>query len=342
MSRSILKSAIPTLLLTILIAAQPFNAFSQGTNHTCGAANVHNPAVTYGQVTDVDGNAYKTVVIVDLVWFAENLKVTRFQNGDSIPNVSDSVTWRGLTGPGMCSYRNDASYDCPQGKLYNYFVATDPRNPCPFGWRVPSITDFNKLINFFDSTANGGAPSSLPNNAGGFLKSAGLTYWQAPNVNATNASGFSALPNGSRADIGAFSTSNKQSAGYWYTTQVGPGMGFFLELAFTQDYAVRNAYWARYGICLRCVTDQSSATTNEMESSDLNVFPNPASESIHVGVGSAMIGQDYIIYDLTGRITLTGILDSENMTISIAGLPVGMYFLKLPKTNAPVVKIIKQ
>jgi hypothetical protein len=198
------------------------------------------------------------------------------------------------------------------------------------------------LINFFDSTANGGAPSSLPNNAGGFLKSAGLTYWQAPNVNATNASGFSALPNGSRADIGAFSTSNKQSAGYWYTTQVGPGMGFFLELAFTQDYAVRNAYWARYGICLRCVTGLSSATTNEMESSDLNVFPNPASESIHVSVGSAMIGQDYIIYDLTGRITLTGILDSENKTISIAGLPVGMYFLKLPKTNAPVVKIIKQ
>lgn len=332
--------ALHLLLLTLLILNST-SVSSQSTDHSCGASGIHNPALNYGQVIDIDGNSYKTVVIDNKVWFAENLKVARFQNGDSIPAASDSATWAGLTGPGMCSYRNDTTFDCPQGKLYNFFVASDTRNPCPTGWRVPSLTDFNELINFFDPNANGGAPSSLPNNAGGFLKSAGLTYWQAPNVNATNASGFSATPIGSRNNSGVFSNSNNLAAGYWYSSQVGPGMGFFLELAYTQDYAVRNAYFAKYGICIRCVTDLSTQNIHEIEASEIRIYPNPASNFVTISGDKSVIGKEYTVLDLTGRLIITGSVTSENTTISIEDLPAGMYYLNLRDVNGSVFKILK-
>jgi uncharacterized protein (TIGR02145 family)/gliding motility-associated-like protein len=257
-------SGIIGLLLFIFSSS----AFAQGSDHSCGAPNVHNSAVTYGQVSDIDGNVYKTVLIDSLVWFAENLRVSRFQNGEIIPQVSDSASWASLSGPGMCSYKNDSSFDCPMGKLYNFYVASDPANPCPAGWRVPSQEDFNKLINYFDPDANGGAPSNLPNNAGGYLKCTGLSYWQAPNPNSTNVSGFSAIPNGGRNNEGKFSNNRNRAAEYWYSTPLGPGMGFFLQMAHTQDWAVRNAYWNGYGICIRCVSNYNPCNGLIQASSD--------------------------------------------------------------------------
>jgi uncharacterized protein (TIGR02145 family) len=218
----------------------------------------------------------------------------------------------------MCSYRNDNTFDCPQGKLYNQFVAIDERNPCPLGWRVPTIVDFNNLINYFDSDANGGAPSNLP-----------------------NASGFSAIPNGGRSNSGAFSLSNNKAASYWYTSQVGPGMGFFLELAHTQDYAVRNAYWSGYGVCIRCVQDLPTSV-NETETSTTNVFPNPADESMHLTVASTVIGREYVVADLTGRVVLSGRINSESMIVSLTDLPIGMYLLSIPDAKVNVIRVVKR
>jgi len=329
-------------LLTILLSANNFTAFCQSSNHTCGAVNVHNTAITYGQVYDIDGNSYKTVIIDDLVWFAENLKVTRFQNGDLIPEVSDSATWAGLTGPGMCSYNNDTSYDCPYGKLYNFFVASDSSNPCPLGWRVPSKNDYDSLINHFDPDANGGAPSNLPNSAGGILKSTGLTFWQSPNTGATNLSGFSAIPNGGRNNEGRFSFTNNSAASYWYSTQVGPGMGFFLQLPYNQEFAVRNAYFSGYGCCIRCVTDLSTLGINDIKIPHLSVYPNPANDYIKINPDKLMIGKEYVISDFTGRQLLRGRILSEDMTVSIIELPSGMYFLSFPSSSLSASKIIKK
>ncbi len=257
--------------------------------------------------------------------------------------MSDSTSWAGLTGPGMCSYQNDTSYDCPYGKLYNFFVASDSRNPCPNGWRVPSILDYDKLINYYDSEANGGAPSSLPNTAGGFLKSSGLTYWQAPNTTATNSSGFSALPNGGRNNAGVFSFTNNSAAAYWYSTQVGTGnMGFFLQLPYNQEFAVRNAYFRQYGICIRCVTDLSTLSISDNQVPHFSVYPNPSNDYITIQAANSTIGKEYILSDLTGRHLLRGEIVSENMTISISQLPTGMYFVHFKGLNSAAIKIIKQ
>jgi len=328
-------------LLTVLLTSATIQSFSQVADHTCGAVNVHNPAVAYGQVSDIDGNMYKTVVIDSLVWFAENLKVTRFQNGDSIPHVSDSASWSGLTVPGMCSYKNDTAFDCPYGKLYNFYVASDTRNPCPSGWRVPSLTDFNNLINHFDPASNGGAPSNLPNTAGGYLKSTGFAYWQSPNTSATNLSGFSAIPNGGRNNAGVFSFTNNSAASFWYSSQVGPGMGFFLQLPYNQEFAVRNAYFSGYGCCIRCVTEASTLNLIDLEKAQFDVFPNPASETIQLNVNRSLVGKEYLLSDLAGRLIQKNRVLSEQTTLSITALPSGMYLLSFPQTKAEVVKLIK-
>ena len=329
-------------LLTVLLTTATIQSFSQVADHTCGSVNVHNPAVAYGQVSDIDGNMYKTVVIDSMIWFAENLKVTRFQNGDSIPHVSDSASWSGLTGPGMCSYKNDTAFDCPYGKLYNHHVARDPRNPCPSGWRVPSMTDLYDLIFFLDPNANAQQPGNQPNTAGGQLKSSGVAYYRPPNTGATNSSGFSAIPNGGRNPQGQFSLSNDAAASYWLSTTVGPGMGFFLELAYPQDWAVRNAYFSGYGCCIRCVTDASTLNLIDVEKVHFDVFPNPASETIQLNVNRSLVGKEYLLSDLAGRLIQKNRVLSEQTTLSIADLPSGMYLLSFPQTQGEVVKLIKQ
>jgi hypothetical protein len=48
-----------------------------------------NPNLTYGSVNDVDGNVYPTIQIGNQLWMAENLRTTRFSNGDAILNQTN-------------------------------------------------------------------------------------------------------------------------------------------------------------------------------------------------------------------------------------------------------------
>lgn len=331
MKKVISKTILSALLHLFLFIANTFIAYGQGSNHTCGPANIHNPFINYWQATDIDGNNYKAVVIGEQVWLAENLKVTRFQNGDPIPNVSDSAIWAGLTGPAMCSYKNDNAFDCPRGKLYNFFTAADTRNPCPAGWRVPTMTDLYKLIFYLDPNANPQQPGNTPNTAGAALKSTGLTYWRSPNTTATNLTGFSAIPNGGRNNVGAFSLSSDGSASYWLSTPAGSNMnlGFFLELAFSQGYAVRNAYFSRYGACIRCVSDKTVLNLNM--GYDLIIYPNPnpGAFKLRLPTGFSTGSNAVSIYDSKGARVYAQTKSFSNMEASfdLQNLASGVYFI---------------
>ena len=61
-------------------------------------------------ITDIDGNVYDTVVIGTQRWLVQNLKVTKYRNGDSIPEVTDNSIWAGLTTGALCAYNNDWNY----------------------------------------------------------------------------------------------------------------------------------------------------------------------------------------------------------------------------------------
>jgi hypothetical protein len=67
------------------------------TFHTCGAPNVHNPVLTYGSMTDQEGNLYKTIVIGTQEWMAENLNTSIYRNGDAVLTSLDNGTWQTTT-----------------------------------------------------------------------------------------------------------------------------------------------------------------------------------------------------------------------------------------------------
>ncbi len=135
-----------------------------------------------GTVTDIDGNRYQTVNIGTQTWMRENLRTSRFNNGDTIrESVFD---WPHLSSdtPAYCSIQYNSENDHVLGKSYNWHAVNDSNGLCPMGWHVPTQTEWTTLFDYLGSI-----------NTGGKMKETGLLHWASPNVDATNESGFSAL-----------------------------------------------------------------------------------------------------------------------------------------------------
>ena len=214
--------------------------------HTCGADSVHNPALTYGSMTDQEGNMYKTIVIGTQEWMAENLRTTVYQNGNAIASVTNTFQWAGLTTGAWCYYNNESQYECPYGKLYNWYAVADPRNVCPTGWHVPTDGEWTTLTNFLGGEAV----------AGGKMKSTGTQYWFSPNTDATNASGFSGLPGGFRFDYGVFFYNDGDSGFWWSSTENNTDYAWCRNLNYNNGYAsTYNEFNKPYGFSVRCLRD---------------------------------------------------------------------------------------
>jgi uncharacterized protein (TIGR02145 family) len=232
---------------------------SSGTTaHTCGTANVVNAGLTYNSVIDQEGNIYKTIVIGNREWMAENLKTTTYRNGDPIVSGLSATQWAGTTSGAWAHYNGDASLDCPYGKLYNFYACSDARQLCPTGWHVPTDGEWSVLINQFDPSAQGGINWS--NFAGGPLKStgtiqAGTGLWNGPNTGATNASGFSALPGGFITIMGA-SNNSAINGYYWTSNEVNSTTGYGRSFYHDPGSVIQTAnFGKRSGMSIRCIRD---------------------------------------------------------------------------------------
>ncbi len=148
-------------------------------------------------VTDYNGNTYQTVIIGSQEWMAENLKTTRYSNGQSIPLITNNTTWKNLSDSykACCYYNNSSSSN--YGVLYTWAAAmkgtsSSSSNPsavqgvCPTGWHLPSSSEWTELNDY------------LANDVGGKLKETGVAHWDATNSTVTNETGFTALPGGGR------------------------------------------------------------------------------------------------------------------------------------------------
>ena len=89
------------------------------------------------EIADSDGNTYKTLIIGEQEWFAENLKTSKYNDGTTIPNVTNDTQWSNETIGAWCHYDNDSDYECTYGKLYNWY-AVETGKLCPTGWHVPT------------------------------------------------------------------------------------------------------------------------------------------------------------------------------------------------------------
>jgi len=174
-------------------------------------------AVISASVSDINGNVYPTVNIGTQTWMQKNLNVSKYKNGDVIPQVTDSATWKNLTTGAWCWNNNDSTTYWQYGKLYNWYAVNDPRGIAPLGWHVPTETEWNKLVKCIDPASDTVCQICTQSAiAGGAMKEAGTTHWLSPNTGATNSSGFAGLPGSLRTSYGTFN--NIGGGGVWWSS----------------------------------------------------------------------------------------------------------------------------
>ncbi|OFX36233.1 MAG: hypothetical protein A2X08_11435 [Bacteroidetes bacterium GWA2_32_17] len=144
-------------------------------------------------VTDIDGNVYHIVTIGNQEWLVENLKTTKYRNGDPIQNVTVDTSWSNLSAGAYSNYNNNSSYADTYGHLYNWYAVNDSRKIAPDGWHVATDSEWNTLYTYL-----GGG-----NAARDKLKESGTAHWPSGNTGNNN-SGFTALPGGDRDMDGTF------------------------------------------------------------------------------------------------------------------------------------------
>src|ERR1035437_2785206 len=249
MMKKIIKISVLVLIVILVIIACKKEKSDNPTNGKTTA--VFNTDLTYGTMTDQDGNEYKTIVIGTQTWMAENLRTTKYRAGTAIPNVTDNTAWTNLTAGAYCNYNNTTSADtiATYGRLYNWYAATDSRNIAPTGWHIPTEAEWRTLIYYLGGFSV----------AGGKMKETGTIHWITPNTGATNESGFTALPTGFRDYLGSTPIGKFLSLGYdttyWSSTPIDPNSYLLPWLLYSDVTFDQSSFYNTDGLAVRLVKD---------------------------------------------------------------------------------------
>lgn len=214
------------------------------------ASATQQPQGTYGtNISDVDGNSYKTAIIGTQQWMAENLKTTKYSDGTVIPFYSSEAQWSAASAGATCYLNNDLTMVPKYGRLYNWNTISKTKNGnknlCPTGWHVPTLSEWNVLIDYL-----GGVSS-----AGGSMKEKGYVNWASPNSGATNSSLFTGLPGGGRMyDIGTYDYYT--GSGYWWTgSETNTYSAWMIGLQNNSTGIIKSENGKTDGFSIRCVKD---------------------------------------------------------------------------------------
>lgn len=223
---------------------------TQGTTYYVRAYATNIVGTSYGNqvlfstnIADGEGIPYKTVNINGQLWMAENLKATKYLNGDLIGTKTGDVS--GESAPKyQWAYGYDENNVPTYGRIYTWYAVTDSRSVCPASWHVPTDTEWETLKSFLGD----------PTLAGGKLKETGIIHWNTPNTGATNETGFTALPGGYRMLDGSFVSINVTSY-HWSSTIDASNTAFGLGqgLHYNDAIMLRGGYNMHEGAYIRCL-----------------------------------------------------------------------------------------
>ncbi|MDX2415313.1 MAG: FISUMP domain-containing protein [Bacteroidales bacterium] len=217
-------------------------------------------------VIDIDGNVYDTIAIGEQTWIAENLKTTRYINGDLIGttlpstlDISDEVEPKY-----QWAFEGDESNVDTYGRLYTWHAITDDRNVCPDGWHVPSSDDWTTLITYLETNNYGydGGGDDIAKSL------ASTSNWYTNDIypgtigfeqEKNNSSGFNGMPAGERRN-GVFCWTHGKIgsiAGWWSSTadEAYPELGTWYNLVNKVDKLYQVQGPKIRGISVRCVKD---------------------------------------------------------------------------------------
>ena len=292
--------------------------------------------VLFGQcpssIMDIDSNIYNVVQIGNQCWMKENLKTTRYSNGDTIEHVADSMTWDALQSGAWCIYDDDIVNDSIYGKLYNWWAVMNGATPtnavpsniqgiCPTGWHVPSESEWDTLIN----RLGGGTV------AGGKMKDTIL--WDNPNTGADNSSGFSALPGGVRGSLGKYLYQGKY--GYWWSTREFDQTNAYINRGYYNNSNSNNSFvLKKTGYSVRCVKAQGTSTgLNHNPEKSINIKTISSQYEISIIIDFEKEHEksfDLLLYDLSGRVVKSYINHNNRyITIKTDDIGKGIYIMKI-------------
>lgn len=230
-----------TLGTTYYVRAYATNSYGTGYGN-----QISFTVSTTGTVKDIDGNVYATITIGTQTWMLSNLRVTHYQNGDSILNAytDPQYDWfNGTTAGGYIFVNGDSTTKAMYGLLYSNFAVNDSRNIAPAGWHAATDDDWDTLEVFEGMPAadtaltgpNGTISAALQ--VGG---SSGLNL-QLPGVFYAPTTGYYYY----------------QTRGYyWTSTMSNTNVNYFREFygPTSANYqAINRNYGADYGFSVRCV-----------------------------------------------------------------------------------------
>ena len=198
-------------------------------------------------VTDINGNVYNTVTIGAQVWMKENLKATKYRNGDAIhTTIPPTLDISGEATPKYeWAYGNSTNNVAVYGRLYTWYAATDSRGLCPTGWHLPTDAEWTLLTDYLGGEVV----------AGGKMKESGTAHhWYSPNTGADNSSGWTALPGGYRNYNGTFNYIGYNGV-WWSATEGVAATAWSRYLSYSDAVAYRDYNDKSHGFSVRCVRD---------------------------------------------------------------------------------------
>jgi hypothetical protein len=95
----------------------------------------------------------KTIKVISTEWCVDNLKITKFNNGDNIPLAKDTSDWTKAALEKKPLY----GFIIKNGRqeyVYNFYVLIDDRGILPKGYAYPEDADFMQLENALKADAS--------------------------------------------------------------------------------------------------------------------------------------------------------------------------------------------
>ncbi|MEQ9102465.1 MAG: FISUMP domain-containing protein [Imperialibacter sp.] len=261
-------------------SASSFNVVNSGTitavvavSTSSGNVSVTTPGGTANRsgytfiLTDAVDNVYSYATIGTQTWMTENLKTTKYNDGTSIPEVTDNTTWTNMTSPGYTWMNNNpTTYSATFGALYNWYTVDNTsnggKNVCPGGWHVPSNSEWSTFESYliangynYDGTTSGNKLSKSLATASGWLASSVVgAVGNTDFASKQNATGFSTVPEGYRDSDASFKSLDR-SGGWWLTTSSNTTDAWY-SFIYHDSFGVDNGtYGKKAGFSVRCLKD---------------------------------------------------------------------------------------
>ena len=210
-----------------------------------------------GDILDADGNTYTSVTIGTQTWLVENLRTTKYRNGDAIPNVTSSATWAALSTDAFCGYNNSADSIAKYGCLYNYKVVSDTRGIAPVGYRVATSADWSTLQTNLAATLGSATlvAKALATKTDWITSTFANAIGNNPALN--NSTGFSLQAGGTCGSYAGAFLYVRQYAYFWTSTYDVPN-NRPVACIFSNNanqVSISNSYFEQSGFSVRCIKE---------------------------------------------------------------------------------------